>query len=189
MNSLLKGLPNEVNGNRINTDFRISMQFEQLLLDKHIDKIEKVIKALQLYYPDLNKITDLEKAFDDIVWFYQCGKMTKELANSKKQKNTEEKQIYNYEFDVFHIVSSFLEQYGIDLWNIEYMHWWKFRALFEDLSSGTKFGKILEYRAVDLAKIKDKELKKFYQSMKKTYGLPDLRTVEEKEADFASAFW
>ena len=31
-------------------------------------------------------------------------------------------------------------------------------------------------------------MKKFYKKMKKIYALPDMRTEEEKENDFAEAF-
>jgi len=181
-------LPKKLNGNDINSDFRVSIQFENLLLDKKLDKVEKTIKSLELYYPKLDKITNIEQAVEDMIYFYQCGK--KELANSnKKQKDKQEKRIYNYEFDWNYIATSFWDQYRIDLWEIEYLHWWKFKALLEGLSDNTKFSKIMEYRAVDLAKIKDNELKKFYKSMKKVYELPDLRSQKEREADFASAFW
>ena len=183
-------LPTTINGNKINSDFRISIQFEQLLLDKSINSLDKTVKALELYYPNIDKIMNIEQAIEDMIYFYQCGKEKKELANSDKEKDKkEENQIYNYEFDWNYIATSFLEQYRIDLWDIKYLHWWKFKALLEGLSDNTKFSKIMEYRALDLAKIKDKELKKFYKSMRKVYGLPDTRSQEEKEADFASAFW
>ena len=46
-------LPKKLNGNDINSDFRVSIQFENLLLDKKLDKVEKTIKSLELYYPKL----------------------------------------------------------------------------------------------------------------------------------------
>lgn len=188
--STFNKLPTIINGNKINSDFRISIQFEKLLLNKSISNLDKTIKALELYYPELGKIANIEKAVDDIIYFYRCGKEKNELANSnKKQDKREEKQIYNYEFDWNYIATSFWEQYRIDVWDIEYLHWWKFKALLGGLAENTKFSKIMEYRAVDLSKIKDNELKKFYKSMKKVYGLPDPRTQEEREADFACAFW
>lgn len=188
MNTLINKLPKIVNGNKINSDFRISIEFEEILSDKNINEIDKIIKALQLYYPELNKINDIEQAVNDMIWFYQCGKEKKELVNSKKE-DKKEKQIYSYEFDSEYIAVAFFEQYKLDIWDIEYMHWWKFKALLDGLSENTKFKKIIEYRAIDLSKIKDNELKKFYKSMKKAYDLPDLRTTEEKESDFACAFW
>ena len=187
MNIFTNKLPQKLNGNKINTDFRISIQFEEILLNNEISQTDKTIKALKLYYPEIDKITDIEQAIEDMIWFYQCGKEKKELANSNKKQ--EEKQIYNYEFDSNYIATSFYEQYKINLWDIEYMHWWKFKGLLEGLSEDTKFSKIIGYRAMDLSKIKDKELQRFYKSMKKAYGLPDLRTTAEREADFASAFW
>ena len=53
----------------------------------------------------------------------------------------------------------------------------------------TKLVEIMGYRAIDLSKIKDKEEKKRYKNLKKIYQLPDMRTAEEKEADFGKAFW
>jgi hypothetical protein len=45
------------------------------------------------------------------------------------------------------------------------------------------------YRAVDLSKIKDKDQKKKYKALKQAWALPDERTEEEKERDFADSFW
>ena len=114
MNILVNKLPVEINGNKINSDFRISIQFEEILLDKNINQIDKIIKALQLYYPELNKIKNLEQAVNDMLWFYQCGKEKKELATPKKD-NKEQKQIYSYEFDGEYIATAFWEQYKLDI--------------------------------------------------------------------------
>ena len=45
------------------------------------------------------------------------------------------------------------------------------------------------YRAIDVGKIKDKEEKKRYKKLQREWALPDDRTEEEKERDFADAFW
>ena len=45
------------------------------------------------------------------------------------------------------------------------------------------------YRSIDLSKIKDKEQKAYYRKLKRDFALPDNRTEEEKERDFAEAFW
>ena len=41
---------------------------------------------------------------------------------------------------------------------------------------------------IDLSKIKDKAIKKQYKQLKELYKLPDMRSEEEKENDFAEAF-
>lgn len=169
----------------INTDFRISILFELLMQDNELSEKDKITQALQLYYPDFLQIKDFEKAIEDILWFYRCGK---ELANSKGTNKGTKKQIYNYEFDAEYIYSAFMQQYGIDLQDIKELHWWKFKALFNGLSENTQFVKIMGYRAIDTRKIKDKKEKKRYKELQELYALPDMRTEEEKEYDFAEAF-
>lgn len=171
---------------KINTDFRISILFELLMQDNTVSKKEKILQSLQLYYPDLDKIKDFDKAIQDMLWFYRCGK---ELADSKENNIVErKKQIYSYEFDDDKIYSAFMEQYNIDLQDIKYLHWWKFKALFNALSENTQFVKIMGYRAMNVNEIKDKKMKKQYRKLQKMYALPDMRTEEEKEYDFGEAF-
>ena len=139
---------------------------------------------------DISKITDVRQAVQDILWFYRCGKI---IENSNKEdyeeRQEDAKQIYSYEFDDEYIFSAFMEQYGIDLNEIEYMHWWKFKSLFNSLNENTQFVKIMGYRNMNVSKIKDKEMKAHYKKMQKLYELPDMRTDEEKESDFANELW
>lgn len=172
----------------IDTDFRTSIKFELLMQDNKINDKDKILLALNLYY--LNNIDDIQIAIKDMLWFYRCGKeeKNKELANSNNVENKKE-QIYSYEFDAEYIYSAFLEQYNIDLNKTKYLHWWKFKALFNSLKEDTQIVKIMGYRAMDLSKIKDKEMKAQYKKLKKIYALPDLRSEKEKQADFGKAFW
>lgn len=186
MSLLIHKLPTQVNGMAINTDFKISILFELLMQDEKIKKELKIMKALQLYYPDFEKIRDYEKAIEQMLWFYRCGK---ELANSNKSNgNNKYNQIYSYEFDDNYIYSAFLQQYNIDLQEIKYMHWWKFKALFDGLNENTEIVKIMGYRSINLSQIKDIEKRKYYKKMKRLYALPDMRTQEEKETEFARSF-
>lgn len=173
---------------RIDTDFRTSIKFELLMQDNKITDKEKIMLALNLYY--FEGIKDIKTAIKDMLWFYRCGKEVKkkELANSDNANNKKD-QIYSYEFDDEYIYAAFLEQYNIDLNEIKYLHWWKFKALFNSLNEDTQIVKIMGYRAMDLSKIKDKEMKTQYKKLKKIYALPDLRSEEEKQADFGAAFW
>ena len=151
-------------------------------------KKQKIVQALQLYYPNIEQIKDIEKAVDDLIWFYQGGK---ELANSNKKGSSESKnkQIYSYEFDDTYIYGAFKDQYNIDLQDIEYLHWWKFKAMFDCLKDSNKIVEIMGYRSVDLRKIKDKQERERYKKLKAIYKLPDMRSEEEKEADFANELW
>lgn len=174
---------------KIRTDFRESIKFELLMQDSKLNEEEKVKLALNLYY-NLNDITDVKKAVEDIIWFYKGGKNEKENVDKEvKKSNSKEKQIYSYEFDAEYIYSAFMEQYNIDLNSIKYLHWWKFKALFNSLNENVLFSKIMGYRAMDLSKIKDKSIKKQYKKLQELYKLPDMRTEQEKEDDFAEALW
>lgn len=174
---------------KIRTDFRESIKFELLMQDSKLNEEEKVKLALNLYY-NLNDITDIKKAVEDIIWFYKGGKNEKENVDKEvKKSNSKEKQIYSYEFDAEYIYSAFMEQYNIDLNSIKYLHWWKFKALFNSLNENVLFSKIMGYRAMNLSKIKDKSIKKQYKKLQELYKLPDMRTEQEKEDDFAEALW
>ncbi len=187
MNMLINELPKEVNGLKLNTDFRVSILFELLMQDPNISNSLKIIKALQLYYVNIEQITDCNKAIEGMLWFYGCGKAS---INSTKESTNQGKtnKIYSYEFDDSYIYSAFYQQYNIDLQEIKYMHWWQFKALFDGLNEDTQIVKIMGYRAVNLSTIKDTERKNYYKKMKKLYALPDMRTQEEKETEFAKAF-
>lgn len=189
VNILIDELPKKVGNVDINSDFRISILFELLMQDNELSEEEKVEQALILYYPNLEEITNYKEAIENIIWFYKCGKEeVKENVDEESNMKNRQKQIYSYEFDAEYIYSAFMEQYNIDLNNISYLHWWKFKALFNSLNENVLFSKIMGYRAMNISKIKDKEMRKHYKKMQKLYALPDMRSEEEKENDFAEAF-
>ena len=186
MNLLVDILPTEYEGLKINTNFRSFILFELLMQDKEINREDKIALALDLFYDEIPK--DFSKAFKGIIWFYTRGKEMKKQEAEKKTKGRT-KKIYSFEHDADLIYSAFLDQYGIDLNEIEYLHWFKFKAMFEALKDDNKICQGMGYRAVDISKIKDKEEKKRYKKLQKEWALPDDRTEDEKEQDFADAFW
>lgn len=169
------------------TNFRIGIAFEIMMQNPKYSMQAKTYQALKLFYPEMNKIKDTKKAIDDIIWFYSCGKSEEET--SQKNKKGKNKQIYSYEFDNDLIYSAFKNQYNVDLEEIEYLHWWKFKAMFNGLKSDNRIVEIMGYRAMELSKIKDKDMKKHYKQLQEEYKLPDMRSEEEKEEDFAEALW
>lgn len=173
MSSILTNkLPVDVNINgvlyKINSDYRTSILFANYIQEHNELNEEDIIYILKLYYPVIPQ--DIEQAVNCIFWFYRCGDEEKE-SNSTSTGNN--KRIFDYEEDGQYIYSAFLSQYRIDLQEIAYLHWWKFKALFESLSEDNEIVKIMQYRAMDLSKIKDKEQKKFYKKMKETYKLKE----------------
>ena len=185
MNILIDKLPTEYNGLKINTNFRSFILFELLMQDKDFTQEEKVLMSLNLFYT--GEIKDIKGAMDGILWFYTGGIEDK---NDKKQgNNSNKKRIYSYEYDAEYIFSAFLDQYGVDLNEIDYLHWWKFKAMFKSLKNDNKIVEIMGYRAVDISKIKNKDEQNKYKKLQIEYALPDNRTEAEKERDFANSLW
>lgn len=189
-NMLLDKLPQKTpNGYKIKTSYKQAIKFELLMQDNTFDKNEQIKLALNMFYDEeelrnIKTSEEIKKRIEDIIWFYKCGK--EEKTSLKKGKNNK-KQIYSYEFDDNKIYSAFIQQYNIDLQKQD-LHWWQFKTMFECLTNSTQIVQIMEYRAMDLSKIKDKNMKKQYKELKAIYALPDMRTEEEKENDFAEAF-
>lgn len=183
-NLLLDKLPTCINGLKIHTNFRNGILFEMLMQDPNLSKEEKTAQAVSIFFDDYDT---LNNAINTLMYFYSCGIET--ISNNAKQSQnnkSDEKNIYSFEHDAGYIFAAFLSQYNIDLNSIEYMHWWKFRALFAGLSENHLFTKIMSYRAMDLSKIKDKEQRKYYRQLKQKYRLPDNRSQDEKNREFAN---
>lgn len=187
MNLLVDKLPTDFEGLKIETNFRSFVLFELLMQDNSISKEDKVLLAINLFYKEPKN--DIKKMIDGILWFYKCGKEEKEVKNKKATGSNKKRDIYSFEYDAGLIYSAFKDQYGVDLNEIDYLHWFKFKALFEGLKSDNKICEIMGYRAVDLSKIKDKDEKAKYRRLQRQFALPDNRTEAEKEQDFADALW
>ncbi len=145
----------------INSDFRTSIKFEKLLFDSEISKEEALLKGIELYYP--KRPHDEKEALERIIWFYMCGEDPKPNGNK-------EKRLYSIEYDFKYIYSAFLEQYSLDLFEVD-MHWWKFQALFTSLND-CMFQKIVGYRAVDVKKLPVDERKR-YRKLQEIFALPN----------------
>ena len=169
----------------IRSDFRISILFELLIGDSQLTSKQKLQQALELYYDE--EIPDnYEQAIDKVLEFYSCGKQQKKSSGTKKKGFTS--AVYSFEHDDGHIFSAFYDQYGIDLNGIEYLHWWKFKAMFDALKSDNEIVKIMSYRATDLSTIKDKHERQRIARLKAIYAIPVNMTHEEKVSAAGAIF-
>lgn len=191
MNILLDRLPDYVEADgrqyKIRTDFRVWIRFDLLISQGELTP-ETLLEILKLCYA-LDRSHSIpqtaEKALNALAGFYAGEKISGGQGGSRAEKQN---RIYSFSADADYIYSAFMSQYNIRLNRVKYLHWWEFQALFQGLDESHKLSKIMEYRAVDLGKIKDKEQKRFYQKMKRLYALPDTRSQAQKEADMLAAF-
>lgn len=192
MNILLDDLPETitVEGEEYfaDTDFRTMIIFEKIITDDTIDPRSRVNMLVDLV---LTQIQPPEKALamDGLIYLYSCGEPPKSEKTAKNGNVVlRPKMIYNYEHDAPYIYGAFMSQYGIDLNSIEYLHWWKFQALFRSLNSDNKIVEIMGYRAADLTKIKNDEERQRIQRLQQVYALPQTYTYEEKVAMAGASF-
>lgn len=182
MNILVDELPENVviSGDEyeVRTNFRIFILFELIWQDDTLDTRSKVVRSLKLCYPVIPH--NIEKAVDALLWFYKCGKDDSPQKKKMAARRGKSK-VYSFEYDADYIYAAFMTQYGIDLQDIEYLHWWKFRAMFNSLTNENEFVKIMEYRSIDIKEDMSREQKAFYRKMQKIHALPVSKDEEEKQ--------
>lgn len=180
MNLLLEPAPAdvEISGKtyRLDADYRNAIKFEELMLDPEVPDEARGMLALRLFYPVIPD--DVSAAFEKIVWFYAGGEDPQQRRRGSAGASAG-KRVYSYEHDSAYIYAAFLADYGIDLESIDFLHWWKFRALFESLREDNLICRIMGYRSADLSKLKG-EQRKHYQEMQRFYALPRPRDEQEK---------
>lgn len=176
MNLLLDLAPQsvEIGGHsyEFDADFRNCIRFESLMFDPEIDDDSRGMFALNLFYPKIPE--DIPVAFQKIIQFYSAGQKEKKHSGSGSQK-----RIYSFEYDADYIFAAFMADYHIDLNEIDFLHWWKFRALFAGLKPDNLICKIMEYRSADTKSMKG-EQKKFYEKMQRQYALPLPKAEQDK---------
>lgn len=182
MNVLLTKLPKEVKvGNKtclIKSDFRSWVKFETefTAVSDNRKRLELILGMYKDPLP-LKTPEDMESAINAVISFYNCGET---ISDNTKGGKSDSKRIYCFDIDQYHIYTDFLQFYQIDLNEIEYMHWWKFKQLFLELPEKSKIKTIMMYRSIQITSKMSLEHRQFYARMKKLYSLEDTRTLQEK---------
>lgn len=173
-----------VNGKEISipfhTDFRQWMRFEELITDSRVNRDMVAVTGLRMIFPE-KMPSDFIRGALFMFWFYRGGEPPKEASSSEGSVLMDSRKIYSFDYDFGYIAAAFLEKYGIDLWDIPYMHWWKFRQLFLGLHD-CRFTDICSYRSADLTDDMPDYRRDFLEEMQEQYALPvsanELRMVE-----------
>ncbi|MGI6663881.1 MAG: Gp15 family bacteriophage protein [Christensenellaceae bacterium] len=175
----IKAFPNtvEVAGSvfLINADYRVALKIFRIHGDGNVQGTSKVLLSLQWFYslPMYCLLAKNNGALDEV---YMA--MMRFLVGEPKETPKEQKQEYCFEFDAQEIYASFLQQYGIDIVDIDFLHWYKFSALFAGLGEETPFVRKVIARTRDTSKLKG-EAKALAEKAKKSVALPDNRTSAE----------
>lgn len=180
INILVDPLPCKINGCKIETNFRTMVLFEQLIFADDIQEEQRLIMTLNYFWKEPPKT--FEEAVNGLLWFYRCGE---EIDEDSESGDEDGLRAYDFDEDSGYIYAAFMQQYGIDLQDIQSMHWWKFRALFNSLNENTRIVKIMQYRTADTSKMQGEE-RRFYERMKKLYRLKRLSKPEQEAQEIAA---
>ena len=153
----------------INSDFRTVLHCYEIQGKKEELSKEELLKILCLFYKEQRVFA--EEHVNKMFWFFSCGREKEKKRFPRKIAGINDKQPFDFEKDADLIYAGFMQQYGIDL-QVEDMHWWKFMILLENLGSGTRLNRIMEYRTIDTnSKNLSKKEREFYKAMQRYYGL------------------
>lgn len=115
---------------------------------------------------------------DNHVEYDLAGNPMKTTTSNGKQ----EQAPYDIRFDGDYIYASFLQAYGIDLFDVQgKLHWKKFNALLSGLPEGTKLMEVIKIRKWKPQKGDSAEYKEEMRRLQKDYALPNEIIEEEEE--------
>ena len=158
------GLPYEVDGVQISPDFRNMLRIEAIAEDPALNQPERFALMLSQLFPEIP--ADVAWAFEKLVWFLNRG----DAGNDGAAQAKKSKKAYDFTQDASLIFSAFFASYGIDLAQIEFLHWWSFLAMFEGLPEDTLMKKVMYWRTCDTSKM-TKEEKKHALEMRKRFAI------------------
>lgn len=180
MSFLTEPLPQtvEIDGKSVPicADYRVILRIDALR-DTEMPEDARGVQALLLFYG--GKLPqNIEAATQAMLYFMRCGRQETTVQRGRKPSAPD----FSFDYDAPLIYAAFLTQYQIDLQTVDFLHWWKFRALFDGLDREHLFCEVRRCRSMDLSTVESKELRKYYASMKKAYALP-LPEGEQKRLD------
>ena len=136
-----------------------------------IEEMSKVFKSVFEEHISLSDVKDNHVEYD------LAGNPMKTTASNGKQ----EQAPYDIRYDGDYIYASFLQAYGIDLFDVQgELHWRKFNALLSGLPEGTKLMEVIKIRKWKPQKGDSSEYKEEMRRLQKDYALP-YEIIEEDE--------
>ncbi|MEM5012063.1 Gp15 family bacteriophage protein [Niallia taxi] len=129
----------------VNLAFDIVLRAYELMEDKHFNNLDKVLIFFDMFIVNRNSDSSLFK-------FEDKNKIVKTifeqlLGFNKKGEESSSKKSYDLSKDAPYIYASFLQDYHIDLFEMQgKLHWDKFLSLLNSLSKDTKLVEVINIR-------------------------------------------
>ena len=171
--TLTKALPNTVicNGKAfsIYTDFRVWMRFETSLVNY---REGDPFSVDYLFKNDIPLSLDIK---DLLVFSRPHSELPRKISDSD-----DDVIAIDWEIDAELIYAAILGQYGIDLFDIEYLHWHKFLAMIKGLNESTKLREVMQYRTYKRETGKNVDQ---YERLKSAWEIRRITYEDEQELE------
>ena len=171
----------EINDKRykINTDFRVAIECQNIATDESISDYERALAIIYKLFGDdgIDDFNNYDKLLEIATKYLSCGK---ELDNKNEESDMDFVQDKGY------IESSFKYDYKYNPYELKYLHWYEF---YNDLSnlSNSEMGnccvlnRVRNLRNYDTKEIKDPKERKKVEEAKKQVALKK----EHKKREFS----
>lgn len=140
------GLPQsvEVNGTEyaVYTDYRRILDICDALTDPELTDYERTAVVLTLFYGEdfMQAIpqADMEDAIKAVFWFINCGE--------EEEKTHHQPKLVDWSQDFQYIIAPVNRVAGQEIRSLEYLHWWTFVSMYNEIGGDCTFAQIVRIR-------------------------------------------
>lgn len=165
----------------INADFRNILRIFAMLGDENIPGERKQVRLREWLFED--DVSEIVSVGESINIFSRFIGMNSQVELYDKLIDTDSEPQFCYDFDAKEIYAGFLSEYGIDLFDVDFLHWYKFKLLLENLPPESAFKRKIELRFMDVENMSALGGKKFGELLaaKEAVQLPGKYESDESE--------
>lgn len=161
----------------VNVDWRNALRICMAASDNELDDAQRAAVQLRLFYRDYDLI--LKDIIANAVPFFDAMRAWLKCGEDNPTEKTSDK-VLNYHVVWPYIVAAFKADYGIDIEANKILHFWKWRAMFLNLSPESFFCQVVGRCTADISGLKGKE-RRPYLDARREYAHWFLE--EEEESD------
>ena len=170
-------------------DYRMVIDCFIALEDAEMEKSDRVLAALIIFYDDLNAIEDVDSVFGDNTYdavmgmfdFFNCGQ--KNVGYKSKHK------LLDWEQDEQLIISAINNVAGKEVRSEPYVHWWTFMGYYLSIGESA-LSTVVGIRDKIINGKKMEKQEQEYRRNNPQYFMWNNKTVEEQQLDdYVKQLW
>lgn len=147
---------------KIDTDYRTALACLRAINDEELTDVERAFAVTSLLFGADTEIIDMETALKKASYFLCCG---------KKQTHENKDIVMDFEQDEEYIRTSIRTDYGLNMNEIDYMHWWEYNELIHGLTEKCILSKVINIRTIDESDYKDAKTLRKIRKAKESVAL------------------